>query len=183
SSSKSGNKISSIVYGVIIMIIASIIWFYTGTALIFLVYLINIIILLSGIARFNNSLTNKQLSRVGKGFKFLSGVILIILALAIFLITLENPSTSTELLLFLITIGLLVIGIARIGSGAVNKKFIMWYRVILIIIGSTTIILNLIPILIQPINETLNIYLISISLFINGFARFLYGLTGKERIK
>ena len=66
SSSKSGIKISSTVNGVIIMILSAIIWFYTGTALIFLIYLINTILLISGIARFNNSITNKELSNIGK---------------------------------------------------------------------------------------------------------------------
>lgn len=183
SKSNMGIKVSSIVYGVITMIISSIIWFYTGTAIIYLVYLINIIVLLSGIARFNNSLTNAQLSKIGKVAKFISGIILIFLAIAIFLITLEEPSFSSEILLFILAIGLLIIGIARVSSGAVNKKFLNWYRIFLVVVGLVTIIMNIIPILNQGLDILLNIYLISISLFFNGFARFLYGLTGKERIK
>jgi len=183
SSSKSGIKISSTVNGVIIMILSAIIWFYTGTALIFLIYLINTILLISGIARFNNSITNKELSNIGKTIKFLSGIILIFLAITIFLFTLDNPSFSTETLIFLLIVGLLVIGVARFGSGAVNKKFIMWYRIFLIVIGLITIILNIIPILNQTIDQTIVIYLISISLFINGFTRFLYGFTGEEKFK
>lgn len=181
-STKKGTTSSSIANGVIIMILSTIIFFYTSTALIFIIYIFTIIILLSGISRVNVSINNEKLSNMGKATKFISGVALIIISFVIFITTLGNPATSTDILIFFLTLGLLIIGIARVGTGVVNEKFIKWFRILLVIIGLITIVLSLISIITAESDITITIYLIATSLFVNGFTRFLYGLTGTEKL-
>jgi len=181
-SKKKRTTSSNIVNGVIIMILSTIIFFYTSTALIFIIYIFTIIILISGISRVNVSITNEKLSSIGKATKFISGFALIILSLVIFITTLGNPTTSTDILILFLTIGLIIIGIARVGTGVVNEKFIKWFRILLITIGLITIVLSLISIITAESDITITIYLIATTLFMNGFTRFLYGLTGTEKL-
>lgn len=179
---KKGIASSSIINGVIIMILSTIVFFYTGTALIFLIYVFTIIILISGISRVNMSINNEKLSNIGKATKFISGFVLIIFSFVIFITTLGDPTFSTDILIFLLTIGLIIIGIARVGTGVVNEKFIKWFRILLIIVGIVTIVLSFSSIVVAELDTTITIYLIAISLFVNGFTRFLYGLTGTEKL-
>lgn len=173
----------NILNGVIIMIISSFIFFFPDSGLIFLIYIFTVIILLSGISRVYSSINNDNLSNAGKATKFISGFFLIILSLVVFFITLDNPTFSTDLLIIFLTIGLLVIGFARVATGILNDKYIKWFRVFLLIIGIVTIIPNLILIIVTDLNTTLVVYIIGITLFINGFTRFLYGLTGTEKFR
>jgi len=172
---------SNILNGVIIMILSAIVFFYTSAALIFLIYVFTIILLISGISRVYISINDEDLSNIGKATKFVSGFILIIVSFVVFITTLGDPTFSTELLIFFLTLGLLIIGIARVGTGVVNEKFIKWFRILLVIVGSITIVLNLIIIIATDLDTIIAIYLIATSLFINGFTRFLYGLTGTEK--
>jgi hypothetical protein len=138
-----------------------------------------VIILLSGIARINASFNNQRLSNTGKATKFVSGFVLLMLSFFVFITTLENPTFSTEILIFFLTTGLVIIGIARVGIGVVTQDYIKWFRILLIIVGIITIVLSLVSIIL--IDVTTTIYLLTTSLFINGFTRFLYGLTGSEK--
>jgi len=179
--SKNKRIISSfILNGVIIMILSTIIYFYTSDALRVIIYIFTFIIFISGIARFNASINNEKLSNLGKATKFISGSFLIILSFVVFLTTLGDPEFSTDILLFLLTIGLIIIGIARVGTGVVNEEYIKWFRILLIIVGIVTIILSLVSIIVVDID--ISIYLLTTSLFLNGFTRFLYGLTGSEKL-
>ena len=181
-SKKKGIIASNIINGVIIMILSTIIFFYTGTALIFLIYVFTIIVLISGISRVNISITNEKLSNIGKASKFISGFALIIISFVIFITTLGDPTFSTDILILLLTIGLIIIGIARVGTGVVNEKFIKWFRILLITVGILTIVLSLSSIVVAELDSAITIYLIATSLFVNGFTRFLYGLTGTEKL-
>lgn len=176
-STKKGVASSNILNGVIIMILSTIIFFYTSAALIFLIYVFTVILLISGISRVYISINVEDLSNIGKATKFVSGFILIIFSFVVFIKTLGDPTFSTEILIFFLTIGLLIIGIARVGTGVVNKKFIKWFRILLVIVGSITIVLNLIIVIAADLDNIIEIYLLATSLFINGFTRFLYGLT------
>ena len=177
-----GNDSSNIINGVMTMILSMIIFFYTSTALIFIIYIFTIVILISGMSRVNVSINNEKLSSIGKATKFISGFALIIISFVIFITTLGNPATSTEILILLITLGLIIIGIARVGTGAVNEKYIKGFRILLITIGLMTIILSLTSIITAESDVTITIYLIATTLFMNGFTRFLYGLTGTEKL-
>ncbi|MFX0076944.1 MAG: DUF308 domain-containing protein [Candidatus Hermodarchaeota archaeon] len=165
---------SYILNGVVIMLLSTLIFFYTGAALMFIIYLFTFIILISGIARVNASFNNQKLSNIGKATKFVSGFVLIVLSFGIFIITLGDPTFSTDVLIFFLTIGLVIIGIARVGTGVVNKEYIKWFRILLIIVGMVTIVLSLSSIVFMDVNIT--IYLLTTALFINGFTRFLYGV-------
>lgn len=181
--SRKGVNSSNILNGVIIMILSAFIFFYTGAGLIFLIYVFTFIILLSGISRIYVSINNENLSKAGKVTKFISGFLLLLISFVVFITTLGDPFFSTNLLIFFITIGLFIIGIARIGTGMVNKKFQKWFRIFLVIVGGTTIILNFILMIFANIDMLIVIYLIAVSLFLNGFTRFLYGLTGTEKFR
>ena len=179
--SKNKRIVSSfILNGVIIMVVSTIIFFYTSAALIFIIYIFTFIILISGIGRVNASINNVKLSSLGKATKFISGFLLIILTFVVFITTLGDPLSSTELLLFFLTIGLVIIGIARVGTGVVNEEYIKWFRILLVAVGVITIVLSLVSIILVDID--MRIYFITTSLFINGFTRFLYGLTGSEKL-
>ncbi|MFX1457663.1 MAG: DUF308 domain-containing protein [Promethearchaeota archaeon] len=182
-STKKGIASSNILNGVITIILSSLIFFFSSAALITLIYIFTVIILLSGTSRVFVSINNDDLSNAGKATKFISGFLLIILSFVVFIITLGDPTFSTTLLIFFLTVGLLIIGLARVGTGAVNETFIKAFRIYLIIIGLITIILNLIVIIAVNLDAIIKIDLIATSLLINGFTRFLYGLMGQEKFR
>ncbi len=176
-----GLNASNIGYGLLIMILAVTIFFYSGAAILMLILLFSVILILSGMARIINSFSNEELSNSGAIVKFISGILLIIISIFVIIAVLADPTYSVSLVIFIYSIALLIVGIARIFIGLAGAKYVKWFRILLLIIGIVIVILSLIVLFVPTLSNSSIFSMFAISIFLSGFARFLLGFTGKEK--
>jgi uncharacterized membrane protein HdeD (DUF308 family) len=81
----------------------------------------------------------------------------------------------------LLAIALLIMGIGRLAVGLVAKRFDLWFRVVLMVIGIGTIILSIIIFFMPTIGAVVLLILLSVTLLINGVGRLLLGVVGPEK--
>ncbi|MFX0136916.1 MAG: DUF308 domain-containing protein [Candidatus Hodarchaeota archaeon] len=178
-----GLNASNIAYGLVIMIIAVTIFFYSGAAILTLILLYSVILILSGMARIVNAFSNEELSNSGAIVKFISGILLIIISIFVILAILIEPTFSVALVVLIYSIALLIVGIARIVIGLTSAKYMKWFRIFLFIIGIVIAILSLLILFIPTLETSMIFLMFAIAIFLSGFARFLLGFTGKEKYK
>jgi len=176
-----GLNASNIANGLLIMILAITIFFYSGAAILLLILLFSAILILSGMARIFNAFSNEELSGAGAIVKFISGILLIIVSISVIIALLSNPTFSVALIIFIYSITLLIIGIARIFIGLAGSKYLKWYRILIVIIGVVVVVLSLIILFAPTLSNSMVFIMFAISMFLSGFARFLLGFTGKEK--
>jgi len=182
SSEKSSNA-SNIGYGLLVMILAVTIFFYTSAAIGMLIMFFSVILILSGMARIFNAFSNEELSNIGVVVKFISGIIIIVMSVFIMISLLADPAFSVAIVIFVYSITLLIIGIARLIIGLGGAKYVKWYRILLMIIGVVVIILSAIVLFAPDLSYATVFTMFSISILLSGFARFLLGFAGKEKLK
>ncbi|MFX1452602.1 MAG: hypothetical protein ACFFCM_17325, partial [Promethearchaeota archaeon] len=95
--------------------------------------------------------------------------------------TLIGPTYSISLLINLFAIALLIMGIGRLFIGLFAKGFDSWFKIALIIIGITTIILSVIIFFIPTAGVYALLVLLSIELILNGLGRLFLGIVGPEK--
>jgi len=178
-----GVNASNMTNGLLIMILAITIFFYSSAAILLLVLLFSAILMLSGMARIFNAFSNEELTGAGAIVKFISGILLIVVSIFIIIALLSNPTFSVALIIFIYSITLLIVGIARIFIGLAGAKYLKWYRILLFIIGAVIVVLSLIILFAPSLSNSIVFSMFAISMFLSGFARFLLGFTGKEKYK
>ncbi|NHI83056.1 MAG: hypothetical protein EAX81_01955 [Candidatus Thorarchaeota archaeon] len=82
------------------------------------------------------------------------------------------------ILLLILGIAWMIMGIARILIGALEKDVAMWARILQIVVGLATITLTSIVILITPPEFSAVVLFLSIAVIVNGFARASRGYVG-----
>jgi uncharacterized membrane protein HdeD (DUF308 family) len=87
------------------------------------------------------------------------------------------------LIIVIYSITILIVGIARIFVGLFGANYMKWFRGFLLIIGIVATILSLIILFVPNLSNSLIFIMLSISMFLSGFARFLLGFTGREKYK
>ncbi|MFX1504019.1 MAG: DUF308 domain-containing protein [Promethearchaeota archaeon] len=182
-SAEKGLAASNIGYGLLIMILAVTIFFYSGSAIIMLILLFSAILILSGMARIINAFSNEELTNSGAIVKFISGILLILITIYIIIAIFIDPSFSVAFVVFIYSIALFIIGVSRIFMGIAGAKYIKWFRILNLIIGIIVVILTLIILFLPDLNDSTTFSMFSIAIFLSGFTRFLLGFTGKEKYK
>ena len=178
-----GANASNIVNGILVMVLAVTIFYYSGVAIFLLILLFSAILILSGLARIVNAFSNEELSNAGAIIKFISGILLITITIYVIIAILADPTFSVALVIFIYTFMLLIIGIARIFIGLAGAKYMKWFRIFIVIIGVVIVVLTLIILFIPTLSNSIIFSMFAISMFLSGFARFLLGFTGKEKYK
>lgn len=176
-----GLNASNMTNGLLLMILAITIFFFSGAAILALILLFSMILMLSGVARIFNAFSNDELTGTGAIIKFISGVLLIIIAIFITITVLLDPLFSVAFIIVIYSIALIIVGIARILTGLVGAKYMKWFRILLFIIGIVVVILSLIVLFAPTLSNSMVFSMFAISIFLSGFARFLLGFTGKEK--
>jgi uncharacterized membrane protein HdeD (DUF308 family) len=137
--------------------------------------------MLMGIIRLTNAFSDEKLSNLKVVTRFITGAILIIFSIVVIFITLNDPTYSISVLIMLLAIALLIMGIGRLAVGLVAKRFDLWFRVVLMVIGIGTIILSIIIFFMPTIGAVVLLILLSVTLLINGVGRLLLGVVGPEK--
>ena len=173
-------RISNIISGLIQMILAIMVLLFSVAAVLTLLLFLSIGIIIAGIARILNAISNKKLGNAGVVWKFLSGIFVIIIGIIIFFNIITSPTLTIQFLIFIYALAFLVIGLARIVVGIVTKEFYTLYRILIIIVGILSIGLSVIALLSPELGFIFLIYILSVSLLFNGTARLILGIIGTE---
>ena len=179
-------RVSNIGFGILIMILAASIFYFSSEAVLMLIIVFAAVLLLLGMVRIINALSNDKLNNIGVIIKSISGVLIILGSLFVIIIVLGDLDFNIDmvgLIIIVYSILLMIIGLGRILIGSINGKYLTWYRIFLILIGIAIIVLSALVIFMDTLAISTIFIMFSISIFLSGFARFLLGLTGKEKLK
>ena len=170
----------NIIFGILIMLLAILVFVFPTATLAFIIYLIAFILMLGGIIRLINAYADEQLNNAKIITGFAVGLALIIISIVVIIITLLDPTYTISILLILLAIALLIMGIGGFMIGILSKGFELWFRIVLIVIGILTLIFSIIIFLFPTVGAVSLLILISVNLLINGLGRLLSGIVGPE---
>lgn len=148
----------------------------TNTAIILL---LSMGLLIAGISRITNALSDQELKNYKVIGRFISGIIAIIVSLIAVILILINTPLALNLWYFFLAISFLIIGLARIFLGAMTKEYDDWFRILLICVGIVTLILSILIIVVPAIGGLFIVVSLAVSLLLNGVARILLGVIGE----
>ena len=173
-------KSINIIIGFIIFILSILVLILANVLLLSLMVLLSIAVLVSGIGRLYNAFYNKQLNKIGKILKFITGLLASIIGLIILILTIVDPSASIALAISLIGYTFIVIGVVRIFIGIMMENYQKEFRIFLVIIGILTMIFAFIIVLFPALGYFVMIVYISLTLMFNGLTRMIVVLFGKK---
>ena len=181
-SSKSSKNawIYNALFGALISIFAILVFYYSEASFFWLVILLSIALLLSGIGRIINALSNEKLSNLGVVFKFITGILAIIVAFIVIIWTIEDPENIILLVIDFLAFALLIIGISRVVVGSAGGDYPKYIRILLAIIGVITITMSIAVFLLPTIPYILLIDIIAVLLLLNGIMRVLMSIAIKN---
>jgi len=159
------------IIGLSVIILSFIIILSSTTILATLMILLAITFLFIGIGRIINGFIDEKLTKLGKIFKFISGISEIIIGLVVMIIIILEPLYSITILINLFAIGLVIIGASRVVLGVNIRKYSNTYRIIMLLGGTLTIILGIIIFVFPALGYFILIVILAIGLLINGLIR------------
>jgi uncharacterized membrane protein HdeD (DUF308 family) len=182
-------KTSNLLFGLAIIILSIVVMILSilNIILLILVAILSIALFVSGIVRIINASSIEIIENEVATYKFVTGLLAIILAIVIFFSTITEPNVAIELLILIFAFALILTGIVRFAVGLSTKGYPMWFRVLLVIVGISTIILSIaifiLPFLLPFLDYIILIFLLSISLLINGIAKLILGIIGTKTLE
>ena len=174
-------KATNIIFGLLTIILALMVFIFPGTTLTLIIYIIAFSVMLGGIIRLINAFSDEKLSNFKVLTRFIVGLTLLVLSIAAIFITLVNPTYSISVLILMLAIALLILGLGRLIIGLIAKGFETWFRAVFIVIGLATLIISIIIFLMPTIGAIYLLILLSVNLLMNGIGRFLLGVVGPEK--
>jgi len=166
--------------GLVVVIISLLVLIFPFQAVVILLSIIAVSLLVIGLARVINGSSNQKLENSVKVWKVLSGVSAIIFSLIGIGFLIVDPILSVNITVFIFGLALLLIGIGRVLTGLINKKFEDWYRYLLLIVGILTLILSIIVIIFPNIGLTIIVIMLAIPLLFNGLLKMILGIIDKD---
>ncbi|MFX0188567.1 MAG: DUF308 domain-containing protein [Candidatus Hodarchaeota archaeon] len=182
-------KTSNLLFGLAIIILSIVVMILSiiNIILLILIAILSIALFVSGIVRIINASSIEIIENEVATYKFVTGLLAIILAIIIFFSTITEPNVAIELLILIFAFALILTGIVRFAVGLSTKGYPMWFRVFLVIVGISTIILSIVifilPFLLPFLDYIILIFLLSISLLINGIAKLILGIIGTKQLE
>lgn len=159
------------IIGLSVIILSFIIILSSTTILATLMILLAITSLFIGTGRIINGFIDEKLTKLGKIFKFISGISEILIGLVVMIIIILEPLYSITILINLFAIGLVIIGASRVVLGVNIRKYSNTYRIIMLLGGTLTIILGIIIFVFPALGYFILIVMLAIGLLINGLIR------------
>lgn len=143
-----------------------------------------IIMLLSGLARFFNAFYEKEIGGTTRLFRFIIGVLLIVIAIIAFI----HPDIGEDTLLMFIAFAIALQGIGRLLLGLKHDTFPFWLKVTMIVLGLVSIGIAVSAFTSFAIgsfdiaqNDLINIF--AAAFFVGGISRLGQGLAGLNQEK
>jgi uncharacterized membrane protein HdeD (DUF308 family) len=168
-------NIMNIVIGVILVAISILVVVFSTWAMLVLMMILSISIIIIGMARIVNGTGNKILKKRVRIMKGITGALVLFFGLWTLFTTIIDPSTSIELLIFLLASAFLIIGISRFTFGFQATKFPSWFRIIILITGIISMGLSIMIFILPPIGYYYLLLMLAFPLLLNGVARIALG--------
>jgi len=139
-----------------------------------IVIMLTVAILMVALARFARAAAVKAKGTPRRAINLIAGIIGVV---ASFLIFLNLGHTETELLIIL-AFAWMVMGLARIIIGGLDRDVAIWARVLQVVVGLATIALTALILLFPTAEFSAILTLLLIAVMANGFARVGRGYVG-----
>ncbi len=163
-----------IIFGLIAIVLSIVVLVYPRLAILTLIFILSVVLLVSGIARILAGIFEKSLSDGLRAVNVGAGLLAFVLAV----VALLYPQLATQVLIYLLSFALLLNGIARVVVGGFGDALPGWLRGLLMIVGLLTIIVSVVVFLYPALGFLTLVFLLSIAFMLNGIARIASGITG-----
>ena len=165
-----------IISGLIAVILSVIVLAYQELAILTLIFVLSVILLISGIARILTGIFANYLSDGVRTLNFGTGLVAIVLALIAMLYT----NLTTQVLIFLLALVMLLNGVVRVVIGGFERAFPKWFRGLLVVVGAATITLSAVVCVYTDFGALVLVLMLSFSFMFNGIARVVQGIMGTK---
>jgi uncharacterized membrane protein HdeD (DUF308 family) len=167
-------RLFNLAIGALYVILALYVAIDPDVAVSILINVLGVVLIISGMLRIFNSFFEEEIGGFHRMARLFLGLGGFFIGIAIIVV----PEMGEELLVELISIGLLLQGLTRVINGLTRNLLPLWLQLILIILGLLTIGLSVYVLInIDLTTLTLVLYL-SYGFLLNGFGRMLMAITG-----
>jgi len=149
---------------------------YQEVAILTLIFVLSIVLLVTGIARIINGLFAKYLSNGIRAVNVGIGIV----AIALGIVALLYTDLTTQLLIYILSFALLLNGVARLVIGGFAKAFPKWLRGFFAVVGILTIILAVVVFVYSELGFLALVLMLSFTFMFNGIARIIQGIMGTQ---
>ena len=163
-----------IVFGLIAVVLSVVVLAYQELAILTMIFVLSIVLLVTGIARIFTGIFAKYLSDGIRAINLGIGIV----AVALGLVALAYPNLTTQVLIYILSFVLLLNGVARLVIGGFGRAFPKWLRGFFAVVGIITIILSAVVFVYSEFGFLALILMLSFSFMFNGIARLVQGITG-----
>jgi len=165
-----------IIFGLIAVILSVIVLAYQELAILTMIFVLSIVLLVTGIARILSGVFARYLSDGVRALNFGIGLVAIVLALMALLYT----NLTTQVLIYILSFVLLLNGVARLVIGGFGKAFPKWLRAFFVVVGLLTIVLSVVVFVSSEFGFLALVLMLSFTFIFNGIARIVQGITGTK---
>lgn len=165
-----------IIFGLIAVILSVVVLAYQELAILTLIFVLSIVLLVTGIARIFTGIFAKYLSDGVRALNFGIGLVAIVLGL----VAMFYPNLTQQVLIYILSFVLLLNGVARLVIGGFGRAFPKWLRGFFAIVGILTIILAVVVFVYSEFGFLALVLMLSFTFMFNGIARIIQGITGTQ---
>ena len=165
-----------IIFGLIAVILSVVVLAYQELAILTLIFVLSIVLLVTGIARIFTGIFAKYLSDGVRALNFGIGLVAIVLGLAAMFYT----NLTQQVLIYILSFVLLLNGVARLVIGGFGRAFPKWLRGFFAVVGIFTIILAVVVFVYSEFGFLALVLMLSFTFMFNGIARIIQGITGTQ---
>jgi len=165
-----------IVFGLIAVILSVVVLVYQELAILTMIFVLSIVLLVVGIARIFGGIFATYLSDGMRAVNVGIGI----LALVLGVIALIYTDLTTQVLIYILSLALLLNGIARLAIGGFARAFPGWLRGLLVVVGLLTIALSVFVFVSPGLGFLALVLMLSFTFLFNGIARIVQGITGTQ---
>jgi uncharacterized membrane protein HdeD (DUF308 family) len=165
-----------IIFGLIAVILSVVVLAYQELAILTLIFVLSIVLLVTGIARIFTGIFAKYLSDGVRALNFGIGLVAIVLGL----VAMFYPNLTQQMLIYILSFVLLLNGVARLVIGGFGRAFPKWLRGFFAIVGILTIILAVVVFVYSEFGFLALVLMLSFTFMFNGITRIIQGITGTQ---
>jgi uncharacterized membrane protein HdeD (DUF308 family) len=163
-----------IVFGLIAVVLSVVVLAYQELAILTMIFVLSVVLLVTGIARIFGGIFAKYLSDGIRAFNVGIGIVVVALGF----VALVYTDFTTQVLIYILSFVLLLNGVARLVIGGFAKAFPKWLRGFLAVVGILTIVLSVVVFVSSEFGVLALVLLLSFTFMFNGIARIIQGITG-----
>jgi len=101
-------------------------------------------------------------------------------AMVLSIVAILYPNLTTQVLIYILSIVLLLNGVTRLVIGGFARAFPKWLRGFFVVVGLLTIILSVVVFVSSAFGLLALVLMLSFTFMFNGIARIVQGVTGTQ---